>query len=103
MAAAEPREIDWGRAEIDEGTLTVELTGTSSTAWKQQFARVLALLDNANSRWGEVRLTRKGIRVGEVQQGTEPELRHFLESVVVQANSELPQRDDPAPDEGAAG
>jgi hypothetical protein len=91
MAAPEQRNIDWGSANIEDGTLTVELTGASSKAWRQGFESILALLETPHSRWGEVHLNKKGIQVAEVQQGTETELRHFLESVVLQANSELPQ------------
>lgn len=86
----EPRNIYWGTAEIEEGTLTVALTGASSKRWKQRFESVLALLETSHSHWGEVRITRKGIQVAEVGQGTETELRHFLESIVLQVNSELP-------------
>jgi hypothetical protein len=30
MSVPEPRNIDWGSAEIEDGALTVELTGTGS-------------------------------------------------------------------------
>jgi hypothetical protein len=43
MVTHEPRNIDWGTAEVEEGTLTVQLTGPSSKAWKQRFEGVLAL------------------------------------------------------------
>lgn len=94
MAAPEQRSIDWGSAEIEGGTLTVDLTGASSKAWKQRFESVLALLETTHGRWGEVHLRRKGIQVAEVQRGTETELRHFLESIVLQVNSELPQPEE---------
>ena len=94
MAAPEQRNIDWGSADIKDATLTVELTGTSSKAWKQRFQSVLALLETPHRRWGEVRLNKSGIQVAEVQQGTETELRHFLESIVLQVNSELPQPEE---------
>lgn len=91
MAAPEPRNIDWATAETQDATLTVELTGASSKVFKQRFESVLALLDTPHNHWGEVRIGRKGIHVADVQQGSEPELRHFLESIVLQTNSELPQ------------
>jgi hypothetical protein len=94
MAAPEQRNIDWGSAESEDVTLTVELTGASSKAWKQRFESVLALLDTPHSRWGEVHLTRKAIQIAHVQPGTETELRHFLESIVLQVNSELPQPEE---------
>ncbi len=90
--AAEQRQIEWGTAEIDDGTLTVQLAGASSKSWKARFENVLALLDTPHSGWGEVSLTKKAIKVSGVQQGSEAELRHFLESAVLQANT------DTAPD-----
>jgi hypothetical protein len=98
MAAPEQRNIDWGSAEIEDATLTVELTGKGSKAWKQRFQSVHALLDTPHSRWGEVHLGKAAIQVADVQQGTETELRHFLESIVLQVNSELPQPEEPGHD-----
>src|ERR1700733_7600282 len=91
--ATEQRQIEWGSAEIDDGTLTVSLAGASSKAWKARLENVLALLDTPHSGWGEVNLSKKAIKVSGVQQGSEAELRHFLESAVLQANT------DTAPDE----
>ena len=66
--AAERRQIEWGTAEIDDGTLTVQLTGASSKSWKARFENVLALLDTPHSGRGEVSLTKKAIKVSGVQQ-----------------------------------
>jgi hypothetical protein len=88
MADPEPRHIDWASAQIEDGTLTVELTGKGSKAWKARFENVLALLDTPHTTWGEVRLHKSTVKVAGVKQGGEPELRHFLGSVVLQANSD---------------
>lgn len=97
MPDVEPRQIRWGSTQIEDATLVVELSGAPSKAWRARFESVLALLETPHSRWGEVRLTKKGIEVTALQQGSEAELRHFLESIVLQANSdtapEAPQRD----------
>jgi len=98
MAAPEQRNIEWGTADVEDATLSVQLTGASSKAWKRRFGSVLTLLDSRHGRWGEVHLNKKGIRVVEVQPGTESELRHFLETVVLQVNSELPQPEEPEQD-----
>lgn len=87
MASAEPRRIEWDSAEIEDGELTVELSGSPSKVWKAHFEAVLSLLDTPNRTWGEVRITKKGIKVADLQQGREAELHHFLESVVLQANA----------------
>ncbi len=105
MADPEPRHIDWASAQIEGGTLTVELTGKGSKAWKARFENVLALLDTPHTTWGEVRLHKSTVKVAGVQQGGEPELRHFLESVVLQANSDTQPEapEDDAEDDDASG
>ncbi|MGH2865069.1 MAG: hypothetical protein ACRDJX_07435 [Solirubrobacteraceae bacterium] len=87
--AAEQRRIDWGSAEIEDGTLTVQLAGASTNAWKARFESVLALLDTPHSRWAEIGITKKAIKVSDVQQGSEAELRHLLESAVLQSNTDI--------------
>src|SRR2546423_1492609 len=98
MSASEQRNIDWGSAEVEHATLTVELSGAPSKAWTQRFENVLALLDTPHNRWAQVHLNRKAIQVAGVQPGTETELRHFLESIVLQVNSELPESEEPEQD-----
>jgi hypothetical protein len=75
MASPERRNIDWASAEIEGATLTVELTGASSKAWKQCFEIVLTLLDASHGRWGEVCVTKSGVQVADVQSGAEIEPR----------------------------
>jgi hypothetical protein len=89
MAQPEHRQIDWGSAEIRDGTLTVELTGRSSKTWNRHFAGVLGLLESSGGQWGDVEATKKGIEVEEVQEGSEGDLRHLLESAVLEVNSQL--------------
>jgi hypothetical protein len=100
LVAAEQRQIEWRSAEIEDGALTVRLAGASSKAWKARFKGVLALLDTPHSGWGEVRLVKKSIKVARVQQGSEADLRHFLESAVLQANTDAaPDGTPPEPHE----
>ena len=104
MADPEPRQIDWASAQMEDGALTVKLTGKGSKAWRARFENVLALLDTPHTTWGEVRLNKSAVKVAGVRQGAEPELRHFLESVVLQANSdtqpEAPENEAEADDAG---
>jgi hypothetical protein len=88
MAAIEARHIKWDSTQIEDGTLIVELTSPNPKIWKERFANVLALLDTAHSGWGEVHLTKRGIKVEDLQQGNEEQLRHFLESIVMQVNAD---------------
>jgi hypothetical protein len=83
------RTIDWSSAEISDGTLAVELTEAASKGWSKDFAGVLALLEQSGQGWGKVSLKGSTVWVADVQEGVEEGLRHFLESVVHQVNSDL--------------
>jgi hypothetical protein len=97
------REIDWGGAEVNDGSVVLPLTGDASKAWSDRFAGVLALLAQNGGGWGKVRLTKKAIEVADLALGAEDDLRHFLESVVVQVNSEFAvESDETRPNAGQA-
>ena len=53
MASSQPRNIDWGSSEVDNGVLTVELTGSGGKDWTKAFQSVLALLEPAQDQWGK--------------------------------------------------
>lgn len=93
MADPARRQIDWGSADVQDGILAVALTGRSSKAWRTRFEAVHALLEHSERDWGEVGLTRRAIEVEGVHEGSEEALRHFLESIVLQVNAELPPDD----------
>jgi hypothetical protein len=83
------REIDWSSAEVHEGNVVVALTGKSSKAWSDSFDGVLRLLGHGTGGWGEIAHDKKTITVQGLQPKAEGDLRHFLEAVVVQVNSEV--------------
>jgi hypothetical protein len=84
--------LDWSSASVDDGRLTVAVTGDVPTGWTKRVKRVVERLERPGSRWGAVKVTTKEVRVDNVAPGAEPDLHHFLESVVLQANTDL--RDD---------
>jgi hypothetical protein len=83
------REIDWGTAEVADGTLTVALTGAASKRWGEHFGAVVALLGASHGAWRETTLRKAGIEVKGIREGAEEDVRHFLESAVLQVNVEL--------------
>jgi hypothetical protein len=83
------RTIDWASAEVHDGDVTVELSGRNSKQWRERFDTVLRLLGPSGGGWDEVKLTKGSIRVKSLQPQAEDDLRHFLESLVVQVNAEL--------------
>ncbi|HEY3866649.1 MAG TPA: hypothetical protein VGL54_11275 [Solirubrobacteraceae bacterium] len=95
MTDAEQRQIEWGTAEIESGILTVALFGAAGKAWSRRFDGVLALLGQGEHSWGEIKLRKNTIEVGTVSEGAEADLRHLLESVVLEVNSHF-EPDDAA-------
>ena len=77
--------LDWSSAEVRDGKLEVALRGELPAGWKDGFARTVALLHG--DEWGKVTVKKDRIRVNRVAEGDEDRLRHFLESVVLQANA----------------
>jgi hypothetical protein len=96
-AEGHPR-LDWSTAEVSGGELVIELKGELPKGWPKSFDATAQLLDNG--QWGSVRVKKGSVRVGGVSGGDEEKLRHFLESVVQQANADHAvdeqQPDDPA-------
>lgn len=84
------REIDWSGAQVDDGSVTLPLSGDAPKQWSERFGAVVALLaQKGSARWGDVEGTKKAVKVAQLQPGAEDDLRHFMESVVAQVNSEL--------------
>ena len=94
-----PPRLDWGRAEVKDGTLTVSVAGEPPDGWKDTFEKTAALL--ASGEWDTVRMKKRTVKVEGVRPGTEEKLRHFLESVAQQANAtHEPEGDDASEDDG---
>ena len=90
MTANEAQQIEWSTAEVKDGTLSVRLTGAPTKAWRKDFARVLTLLgDDGQAGWGAIALAKRRLEVANVEEGSEADVRHFLESAVLQVNSHL--------------
>jgi recombination DNA repair RAD52 pathway protein len=95
-------KLNWSTAKVDDRQLSVDLEGEVSKEWKRSFKTTLRLLGSGD--WGEVTLKKHSVRVGEVEPGSEEKLRHYLESVVAQANaSQAPDEADDEHTEDEAG
>jgi len=82
-------EIEWGSASVDGARLTVALTGKPSKDWREAFERVFERLGSRGSGWGDIELAKRELQVDAVEPGAENDLRHLLESVVLQANASI--------------
>lgn len=81
---SEPR-IDWTTAEVRDGRLSVNLEGDLPSGWKKSFETVAHLLEHGDV--STVKLKKHTITI-EARAGEEEKVRHFLESVVLQANAD---------------
>jgi hypothetical protein len=81
-------EIDWSTAEVRDGKLSVELTEKPSKEWRERLTGVVERLGRDG-----VAIKKERLVVEEVAPGTEGDVRHLLESAVLQVNADL------APDE----
>src|SRR3954447_1394835 len=86
-------EIDWSSAEVDGGNLAVGLTGEVSEEWVDRLSAVIDRL-RRHGHWGEISCSDDGVEVASVQEGSEEELRFFLESAVLQANAREPEDEE---------
>jgi hypothetical protein len=77
--------LEWSAAAVRHGTLTVEIAGDRPRGWKSTFNQTVRLLGGGD--WGEVSLKGTKVKVAEVPEGSEGELRFFLDGVVQQANA----------------
>ena len=83
-STSQPR-LDWGQAEVKDGKLTVSVAGEPPDGWKDTLEKTAALLSSGD--WDTVRMKKQTVTVEGVRPGNEDKLRHFLESVVQQANA----------------
>jgi hypothetical protein len=98
METTAEQKIDWRTAVVQGDTLTVELESDIEKGWPKRFRGVLALLEHGD-RWGKITLHKSTIKVADVQVGSEEELRHLLEGIVLQVNTDF----DPSGSEHEAG
>lgn len=78
--------LDWSSAQVRDATLEVSVTGARPKGWRKSAQRTVRLLGSGD--WGDVSVGKGTVCVTEVSAGEEERLRHFLESVVEQANAD---------------
>jgi hypothetical protein len=95
-------KLNWTTATVENSKLEVGLEGDIPSGWKESFETTARLLGRGD--WGEVRVKKQTVRVDDVTPGTEEKLRHFLESVIVQANADhAPPKSESEPESESAG
>lgn len=96
----EQASLNWSSAEVNNGVLSVGLDGERAKGWNKTFAATAALLGGGGT-WEKVELRKDRIKVSGVAPGMEDKLRHYLESVVLQANADhAPDTEDESDEDG---
>jgi hypothetical protein len=93
-------ELDWASSSVEDGELTVPLAGGPPSEWTDRLGKVVERLYRSGSGFGAVKVMRKRLRVASVKPGAEADVRHFLDSAVLQVNADFAPRDDDEADEG---
>jgi hypothetical protein len=94
VAESEP-QLNWATADVKDGKLTVSLDGKQPSGWEDIFEKTVRLLGSRD--WDGVKIKKQTVEVQRVAPGTEDKLRHYLESVVEQANAaHRPDEDEKA-------
>jgi hypothetical protein len=94
-------EIDWASAEVSGAKLTAPLEGEASKAWAARVGEVIDRLAT-HGGWGEIEVGREQLTVADVQPGSEADLRHLLDSAVMQANADFAPEEEPAEEDGTS-
>ncbi|MEA2253095.1 MAG: hypothetical protein QOG70_3337 [Solirubrobacteraceae bacterium] len=95
-------EIDWASASVSDGDLTVGLAGDATSDWTDRLEGVIERLQRSGSGWGATKASRKELRVASVAPGSEADLRHFLDSAVLQVNADFAPPEDEGDGDGAS-
>ena len=90
--------IDWRSADVRDGRLTVAFTEKPAKDWVERLERVVKRLHRPSTGWQSIEVKKTKLTVDAVAPGSEADLRHFLDSALLQANAE-PEGDDDAADD----
>lgn len=89
--------MDWRSADVRDGRLTVAFTEKPQKDWIERLERVVERLHRPSPGWQAIEIKKTKLAVDAVAPGSEADLRHFLDSALLQANAE-PEGDHDAPD-----
>jgi hypothetical protein len=90
LASEDAPHIEWDRAEVSDAQLRVALGGEIPKHWAKRFAEVFERLgQGSEDRWGAAKVAKGEIAVRDLREGCEADLRHQLESALLQANADL--------------
>ncbi len=93
-------KIDWASALVRDRELVVKLKPRPPSRWRRRLRTIVAALEQTSGGWGTVTVKKRRLHVSDVTEEAAADLRHFLTSLVLEANAGEPQRQSapPAPE-----
>ncbi len=88
--------IDWAKADAQDGKVKLPLAGRASKRWAEEAASIFERLE---PMW-PIEVKTKHIVVDGVTPGQESDVRHIIESAVLEANARLAKDSDSDADDG---
>jgi len=79
--------IDWSTAEVRDGELRVAFEQPATGPQRKRMTALVERLQRPGEPWGEIAVKRGRLVVSDVGDGAEDDVRHFLESLVLEANA----------------
>jgi hypothetical protein len=80
--------IDWASADVRDGRLTVAFTEKPPKGWTKRLEAAIERLAQHETGWSAIEISKKKLHIDAVQPGAEADLRHLLDSALLQANAD---------------
>jgi len=79
--------IDWSTAEVRDGELRVAFADPASSRQRKRMTALAERLQRPGEPWSAIAVKRSRLVVSGVADGAEADVRHFLESLLLEANA----------------
>jgi len=79
--------IDWSTAKVRERELNVAFAEPISRPERKRMTALVRRLERPGEPWRTVAVKKSRLVVGEIADGAEDDVRHFLESLLLEANA----------------
>lgn len=94
MGAMALISIDWRTAQVRGRELTVAFEEPISAPERKCLTALVERLERSGEPWEAITVKKNRLIVGAIADGAEDDLRHFLESLLLEANAAADEGDD---------
>jgi hypothetical protein len=79
--------IDWSTAEVRDGDLTVMFSEPTTAPLRERMKALVNRLQRPGEPWQGIKVKKDRLIVGGIADSGEDDVRHFVESLVQEANA----------------